>query len=112
MNGRVLLQQATRATWTAKGLDVSELTDIQMSDNQFYLLFPNLFITIRAGEATVITAVPHPGGALEQDYEQMERQQKGLRQSTLKYMALTKQEVRLAHFRSVLDGWLGESRWT
>ena len=26
---------------TAKGLDVSRLTDTQLSDNQFYLLFPN-----------------------------------------------------------------------
>jgi phenylpropionate dioxygenase-like ring-hydroxylating dioxygenase large terminal subunit len=145
VSGRTLLQRATRATWTAKGLDVSELTDTQMSDNQFYLLFPNLFITIRAGEATVIVSAPHSDGnpnrciwhvislqwlplnqrstqrapmltikkpdhfpyslALEQDYAQMERQQKGLRQTALEYMLLTKQEVRLAHYHSVLDRW-------
>lgn len=146
VTGRILFQQATRDTWTKKGLDVSGLTDIQMSDNHFYLLFPNFFTTIRAGEATVITAVPHPDGdpnkciwhvmmlqwlppeeraakraelldvkkpdhytyflALEQDYEQMERQQKGLRNHALDHMSLTKQEVRLAHFHSVLDRWL------
>ena len=32
----------------------SGLTDTQLSDNHFYLLFPNFFATIRAGEATVI----------------------------------------------------------
>ena len=52
VTGRLLLQRATRDTLTGKGLDVSGLTDIQMSDNHFHLIFPNLFITIRAGEAT------------------------------------------------------------
>ena len=139
---RTLLQQATRETLTESGLDVSALTDIQMSDNQFYVGFPNLFITIRAGEATVITAVPHPGGdpgrciwhaasyqwlppevrsaqraplidiaegehqpyflALEQDYVQMQRQQRGLRNRGLKEMVLTRQEVRLAHFHAAI----------
>lgn len=59
---RTILQQATRECATAKGLDVSALTDAQMSDNQGWLLFPNFFMTVRAGEATVITAVPHPDG--------------------------------------------------
>ncbi|HET6954553.1 MAG TPA: aromatic ring-hydroxylating dioxygenase subunit alpha [Acidimicrobiales bacterium] len=59
---RTILQRATRETLTRKGLDVSGLTDAQMSDNHAFLLFPNFFMTIRAGEATVITAVPHPGG--------------------------------------------------
>lgn len=62
VNGRTLLQKATRETLSAKGLDVSGLTDTQMSDNHFHLLFPNFFLTIRAGEATLITAVPHPDG--------------------------------------------------
>jgi len=146
VTGRALLQQATRDTLTAKGLDVSRLTDNQMSDNQFYLLFPNFFLTIRAGEATFISSVPHPDGdpnrclwhvvnyqwlpplqraaqraelveiaegehfkyflALEQDYEQMQRQQKGLRNRTLDYISLTRQEVRLAHYHSALDSWL------
>jgi phenylpropionate dioxygenase-like ring-hydroxylating dioxygenase large terminal subunit len=146
INGRLLLQQATRDTLTAKGLDVSRLTDIQMSDNHFHLVFPNLFMTIRAGEATVILSVPHPEGdpnrciwhvmnlmwvppgeraarreplleiaegdhfpyflALEQDYDQMERQQTGLRNSALTEMALTRQEVRLAHYHAALDGWV------
>ena len=146
ISGRLLLQQATRDFLTARGLDVSGLTDIQMSDNHFYIVFPNLFITIRAGEATVIISVPHPGGdpnrcfwqttiyqwlpageraaaripltevaegdhyeyflALEQDYDQMSCQQNGLRNSALKFMSLTKQEVRLAHFHAAVDSWV------
>lgn len=144
VSARQLLQQATRDTLTAKGLDVGELTDTQMSDNQFHLVFPNFFLTIRAGEATFISAVPHPDGdpnrciwhvtgymwlppeqraaaraalvdeperfdyflALQQDYEQMQRQQRGLRQHALGHMTLSRQEVRLAYFHSILDSWL------
>lgn len=62
VTGRSLLQQATREVLEGQGLDVSGLTDNQLSDNQFYLIFPNLFITIRAGEATVILSTPHPDG--------------------------------------------------
>ncbi|MCB2074006.1 MAG: aromatic ring-hydroxylating dioxygenase subunit alpha [Novosphingobium sp.] len=145
---RLLLQQALRETWTAKGLDVSGLTQNQLTDNQFYLLFPNFFITIHAGEGTFISSVPHPDGepnrciwhvvnyqwfppeeraankaelveiaeddhfpyflALEQDYEQMEHQQRGLRQSMLQEMALTRQEVRLAHYHAAISSWVGE----
>ena len=147
ITGRLLLQQATLETLTAKGLDVSALTDTQMSDNHFHLVFPNLFMTIRAGEATVILSSPHPSGdpgrchwlvqnlmwlppeertarreplkqiaegdhfpyflALEQDWEMMQRQQRGLRNSGLDHMALTRQEVRLAYYHSVLDAWVG-----
>jgi len=143
---RLLLQQALEETWTAKGLDVSGLTRNQLTDNQFYILFPNFFITIHAGEGTFIGAVPHPSGdpnrciwhvanyqwfppeeraekqtplteiaegdhfpyflALEQDYQQMEHQQRGLRNHALKEMALTKQEVRLAHFHAAIDSWV------
>lgn len=143
---RTLLQRATRETLSAQGMDVSRLTDTQMSDNHFYLLFPNFFLTIRPESATLITAVPHPDGnpnrcvwqvtmfqwlrpeqrearrepllevpegehvpyyiTLEQDYVQMQRQQKGLRQRALPYEALTKQEVRLAYFHSILDAWM------
>jgi phenylpropionate dioxygenase-like ring-hydroxylating dioxygenase large terminal subunit len=144
VTARKLLQQATRETLAAKGLDVSGLTDNQMSDNQFYLVFPNFFLTIRAGEGTFISSVPHPDGdpnrciwhvvnyqwlppeqraagraelvdepkdfryflALQQDYEQMQRQQRGLRQRGLESMALSRQEVRLAYFHSILDSWL------
>ena len=146
VTARALLQQATREILTAKGMDVGKLTDIQMSDNHFYLLFPNFFLTIRPESATLITAVPHPGGdpekciwhvtmfqwlppeereahrtpiteiaegqhvpyyiTLEQDYVQMQRQQRGLRQRKLPYEALSRQEVRLAYFHSILDAWL------
>ena len=146
ITGRLLLQQATRDTLTGKGLDVSGLTDTQMSDNHFHLVFPNLFMTIRAGEATVIVSTPHPDGnpnrchwlvqnlmwvppeqresrreplrqiaegdhfsyflALEQDWEMMQRQQNGLRNGRLEFLALTRQEVRLAYYHSVLDAWM------
>jgi len=143
---RLLLQQALEESWTAKGLDVSGLTKNQLTDNQFYILFPNFFLTIHAGEGTFISSVPHPDGdpnrciwhvanyqwfppeeraanktelveiadgdhfpyflALEQDYQQMEHQQRGLRNRALKEMALTKQEVRLAHYHAAIDSWV------
>ena len=146
VSGRTLLQQATRETLTRSGFDVSGLSDEQMISNQAWLLFPNFFMTIRAGEAHVIVAVPHPDGdpnrciwhitsymwlppgpreeyraqlveveepgsypyflALQQDYEQMPRQQRGLRNSRLKYMALAQEEVSIAKFHSVLDRYM------
>ncbi len=112
------------------GLDVSGLTDAQMSDNHGWVWFPNFFMTIRAGEAHIIMSLPHPDGdpnrciwhvasymwlpdeakaaftaspivvdeagsykyfeALQQDYEQMPRQQIGLRNTALEHMALVK----------------------
>lgn len=60
VTARTLLQQATRDTLTGMGLDVSRLTDAQMSDNHGWVLFPNFFMTIRAGEATTIMATPTP----------------------------------------------------
>lgn len=62
VSARTLLQQATRDTLTEMGLDVGGLTDAQMSDNHGWVLFPNFFMTIRAGECHVIMAVPHPDG--------------------------------------------------
>jgi hypothetical protein len=143
---RTLLQRATRDTLTGMGLDVGGLTDGQMSDNQGWVLFPNFFMTVRAGECHVIMALPHPDGdpnrciwhvasymylpeehrdalraslievdqpgsykyfeALQQDYEQMPRQQIGLRNNRLKYLSLVKEEVVVAYFHSVLDRYL------
>jgi phenylpropionate dioxygenase-like ring-hydroxylating dioxygenase large terminal subunit len=143
---RTLLQQATRETWTRKGLDVTGLTDAQMSDNHAWLLFPNFFATIRAGEATVILTYPDPDGdpnrclwhvighmwlppeqrqaaraerievdqpgsykyflALQQDYDQMPRQQAGLRNSRLDHLSLAKHEIRIAHFHRSIDRYL------
>jgi phenylpropionate dioxygenase-like ring-hydroxylating dioxygenase large terminal subunit len=148
VSARTLLQQATRDVLTAKGLDVGGLGDEQMSDNQGWFLFPNFFMTIRAGEATVIMSTPHPDGdpnrcvwqvtsyiwlppalreqyrapltevqeagsypyflALQQDYEQMPRQQKGLRNRALTHLALAREEVCVARFHSVLDRHLAE----
>ena len=146
VTGRTLLQQATRDTLSRDGLDVDGLTDAQMSDNHGWVLFPNFFMTIRAGEATVIMSTPHPDGdpnrciwhitsfmwlppehrtafaaelidvqepgsfkyfeALQQDYEQMPRQQIGLRNDRLDHMALVNEEVVIAHYHSVIDRYL------
>lgn len=57
-----LLQKATRKTMTLKGLDVSGLSDEQMANHYGWLLFPNFFISVRAGEGTLIAPVPHPSG--------------------------------------------------
>ena len=62
VTARALLQQATRDVLTGMGLDVSGLTDDQMSDNQGWVLFPNYFMTVRAGECHVVMAAPHPDG--------------------------------------------------
>ncbi len=146
VTARKLLQRATRDTLTGMGLDVGGLTDDQMSDNQGWVLFPNYFMTIRAGECHVIMAVPHPDGdpnrciwhvssymylppehrdafqvgltevdepgsfkyfeALQQDYEQMPRQQLGLRNGRLDHMSLVKEEVVIAHYHSVVDRYM------
>ncbi|PQD97426.1 (2Fe-2S)-binding protein [Mycobacterium sp. EPG1] len=146
MTARFLLQQATREVLTGMGLDVSGLTDSQMVDNQGWVLFPNYFMTVRAGECHVIMSRPHPSGdpnrciwhvasymyvpeefrdavraeaivvdtpgshkyfeALQQDYEQMPRQQKGLRNDRLDHMSLVKEEVVIAHYHSVVDRYM------
>ncbi len=143
---RRLLQTATRETLTAKGLDVGGLADDQMSDNQGWFLFPNFFMTIRAGEATTIMSFPHPSGdpnrciwhvtaymwlpeaaraqyraeltdvtepgsypyflALQQDYDQMPRQQIGLRNNGLKHMSIVREELSIARFHNVLDRYI------
>ena len=147
---RTVLQQATRQTLTAKGMDVSGLSDDQMSDSQGWFLFPNFFMTIRAGEATTIMAFPHPSGdpdkciwhvtafmwlpealrqqyraelidvkergsfpyflALQQDYDQMERQQKGLRNRKLTHISLVKEETSIARFHAVVDRYMQAAR--
>ena len=43
-------------------MDTCALTDGQMSDFQFWALFPNVFIQVRAGEATMILAKPDSEG--------------------------------------------------
>ncbi|MDE2595529.1 MAG: aromatic ring-hydroxylating dioxygenase subunit alpha [Sphingomonadales bacterium] len=143
---RTIMQAATRQTLTAKGLDVSALADDQMSDSQGWFLFPNLFMTIRAGEATTIMAFPHPSGdpnkcvwrctafmwlpeplraqyraelvevkergsypyflALQQDYDQMQRQQQGLRNRTMTHISIIREETSVARFHSVVDRYM------
>lgn len=146
---RRVLQMATRQTLTLKGLDVSDLSDDQMSNNQGWFLFPNFFMTIRAGEATTIMAFPHPSGdpnrciwhvtaliwlpetlrqtyhaklidvkepgsypyflALQQDYDQMQRQQLGLPNESLQHVSLIREEASIARFHSVLDRYLART---
>ncbi len=143
---RRVLQAATRNSLTARGMDVSALTDDQMSDNQAWYLFPNFFATIRAGEMTTILPSPHPSGdpgrsvwhvtaykwlppeereshraellvveepgsypyflALQQDYDQMQRQQEGLSNLALKTLRLVREEVNVARFHEVLDHYM------
>jgi len=146
---RKILQKATRQSLTALGLDVSGLSDDQMSDNQAWYFFPNFFATIRAGEMTVILTVPHPSGdpgrciwhvtaykwlppelreaqraelvvveepgsypyflALQQDYDQMQRQQEGLSNVALKSARLVREEVNVVRFHQVLDRYMASS---
>lgn len=57
-----LLERATRELFTAKGMDVSGLSDEQMTYHYGWLLFPNFFISVRVGEGTMIVSTPHPSG--------------------------------------------------
>lgn len=59
---RGLFQSMIRASLTARGYDVSGLTDTQMTDYQYWLFFPNVFIQICVGDATIIVNEPHPSG--------------------------------------------------
>ena len=146
MSVRRVLQKATRQSLTALGMDVSGLTDEQMSDNQAWYLFPNFFATIRAGEMTTILPAPHPSGdpgrcvwhvtaykwmppelrdknraqlvevqvpgsypyflALQQDYDQMQRQQEGLSNVALQNVRLVREEVNVSRFHAVLDRYM------
>lgn len=62
LNPRKVFQDLIRSELTAKGYDVSMLTDTQMTDYEYWLLFPNVFIQIGVGDATIIVNEPHPGG--------------------------------------------------
>lgn len=146
VTGRTLLQRATRQSLTEGGLDVSGLTDAQMTDNQGWVLFPNFFMTVRAGECHVILPTPHPSGdphkchwhvssymylpdelaeafrveltevdppgtheyflALQQDYDQMPRQQAGLRSSELTYIHPVHEEIIVKRFNDVVDRYM------
>ncbi len=153
VTARTLLQKATRAHLTEMGLDVSGLTDAQMSDNHGWFLFPNFMMTIRAGECHVILARPHPDGgdpnrciwhvasymylppemadaftvdltevdepgsykyfeALQQDYEQMQRQQSGLRNENLDHLMLVNEEIvvaKISRHHGPMDGRKGST---
>lgn len=57
-----MLERATRELFTRKGMDVSGLSDEQMTFHYGWLLFPNFFISVRVGEGTMIVSTPHPSG--------------------------------------------------
>lgn len=59
---RRLFQNMIREELTAKGYDVSGLTDTQMTDYNYWLFFPNVFIQVSVGDATIIVNEPHPSG--------------------------------------------------
>jgi len=59
---RRLFQNLIREELTAKGYDVSKLTDTQMTDYNYWLFFPNVFIQVGVGDATIIVNEPHPSG--------------------------------------------------
>jgi hypothetical protein len=65
----------------------------------------------RSAFAADLVDVQEPGSfkyfeALQQDYEQMPRQQIGLRNARLDHMALVNEEVVIAHYHSVIDRYL------
>jgi phenylpropionate dioxygenase-like ring-hydroxylating dioxygenase large terminal subunit len=59
---RLLFQNLIRAHLTGMGYDVSGLTDTQMTDYNYWLFFPNVFIQVGVGDATIIINEPHPSG--------------------------------------------------
>ena len=113
------------------------------------MFFPNVFIQITVGDATIIVNEPHPSGdhnkciwhtiylhwypederaakiepvkvvpagehyhitwVMDQDYEQMPIQQRGLRNKLYDEMYLTRSEPRVAHFHAALDKWIGRA---
>jgi len=59
---RSLLEMTARQTLSDKGLDVSGLSDEQMISHSGWFLFPNFFLSIRAGDGILITSIPHFSG--------------------------------------------------
>lgn len=57
-----MFQSLIREQLTAQGRDVSRLTDTQMTDYQYWLLFPNVFLQVSVSDATIIVNEPHPDG--------------------------------------------------
>jgi hypothetical protein len=48
--------------------------------------------------------------ALQQDYDQMERQQKGLRNRKLTHLSLVREEMSIARFHAVVDRYMQAQR--
>ena len=57
---RPAMQAAGRANAAARGLDVSDLNDDQMSDDYHYYIFPNLTLNITATSFGFFRQRPHP----------------------------------------------------
>ncbi|MFN3856831.1 MAG: aromatic ring-hydroxylating oxygenase subunit alpha [Caulobacter sp.] len=57
---RLAMQAGRRATLTAKGCDVSALTDDQMTDDFHYFVFPNITLNMFAERFSVFRYMPHP----------------------------------------------------
>jgi Nucleotidyltransferase/Ring hydroxylating alpha subunit (catalytic domain) len=59
---RLLFQNLIREELTGKDYDVSGLSDTQMTCYNYWLFFPNVFIQVGVGDATIIINEPHPSG--------------------------------------------------
>lgn len=57
---RLAIQAARRRNLTARGCDVSALTDDQMTDDHHYFIFPNITINTFSDRFSVFRYMPHP----------------------------------------------------
>jgi hypothetical protein len=70
---------------------------------------------VREQHRTPLTQVEPQGSypyflALQQDYDQMQRQQKGLRNSGLTHLSLAQEEVNVARFHQIVDEYVAGER--
>lgn len=56
---RLAIQQARRKNLTARGCDVSQLSDDQMTDDHHYFIFPNITVNTFADRFSVFRYMPH-----------------------------------------------------
>ncbi|WP_084421791.1 aromatic ring-hydroxylating oxygenase subunit alpha [Henriciella litoralis] len=57
---RLAIQEARRANLSARGCDVSKLTDDQMTDDHHYFIFPNITVNTFADKFSVFRYMPDP----------------------------------------------------
>lgn len=59
---RVLAQRAARERMESRGVDTSQISDEQLSDNWNFMIFPNLTINIQADVMNLFRFMPDPDG--------------------------------------------------